>query len=103
VNQFTSIENARVKIEAWRIDYNAHWPHSSLGHRAPAEIVRPQHTAGTIEKAGCPGGELSAIGSNVIRPGRPDSACLLDGKAHLRKPPLSLPKRRDRAKISPSR
>ena len=29
VHQFTSIEDARKKIEAWRIDYNQRRPHSS--------------------------------------------------------------------------
>jgi putative transposase len=39
VHQFTSIEDARTKIEAWRIDYNARRPHSSLGHLTPNEFV----------------------------------------------------------------
>jgi putative transposase len=39
VHQFTSIEDARAKIEAWRIDYNARRPHSSLGHLTPNEFV----------------------------------------------------------------
>lgn len=28
VTQFLSIEDARAKIEAWRIDYNDHRPHA---------------------------------------------------------------------------
>ncbi len=55
VNQFTSIEDARGKIEAWRIDYNHHQPHGSLGHRTPAEFVRQHHTNGTTEKVACSG------------------------------------------------
>jgi putative transposase len=47
VNQFASIEDARAKIEAWRIDYNHNRPHGSLGHRTPAEFVRQHHTTGT--------------------------------------------------------
>jgi putative transposase len=39
-NQFLSIEDARRKIEAWRIDYNLHRPHSALGHRSPQEYLR---------------------------------------------------------------
>lgn len=50
VNQFTSIEEARAKIEAWRIDYNQHRPHGSLGHRTPAEFVRQRHTTGITEE-----------------------------------------------------
>ena len=29
-HQFLSIDDARSKIEAWRVDYNLHRPHSSL-------------------------------------------------------------------------
>jgi len=45
-NQFLSIEDARSKIEAWRMDYNHHRPHSSLGQRSPAEHLE-RATAGT--------------------------------------------------------
>lgn len=38
-NQFLSIDDARCKIEAWRIDYNELRPHSSLGHRSPKEYL----------------------------------------------------------------
>jgi putative transposase len=39
VHQFHSLEDARDKIEAWRIDYNQHRPHSSLGHLTPSEYA----------------------------------------------------------------
>ena len=39
-NQFLSIEDARCKIEAWRVDYNLHRPHSSLDHLTPGEYLR---------------------------------------------------------------
>lgn len=35
---FTSLEDARRTIEAWRIDYNRERPHSSLGYRTPEEV-----------------------------------------------------------------
>lgn len=38
-NWFTDLRDAREKIERWRIDYNNHRPHSSLGNRTPAEYV----------------------------------------------------------------
>lgn len=42
---FTSLDDARQTIEAWRIDYNQQRPHSSLGYRTPeevhAQLVRP--------------------------------------------------------------
>ena len=50
VHQFTSIDDAKAKIEAWRIDYNQHRPHSSLGHRTPNEFMRQQQFTGTTEK-----------------------------------------------------
>jgi putative transposase len=39
VHQFTSIEDAKRKIEAWRIDYNQRRPHGSLGHLTPNEFA----------------------------------------------------------------
>ena len=39
VHQFVSMQDARAKIEAWRIDYNRHRPHSSLGNLTPNEFV----------------------------------------------------------------
>ena len=50
VHQFTSIDDAKAKIEAWRIDYNQHRPHSSLGQRTPNEFMRQQQFTGTTEK-----------------------------------------------------
>jgi putative transposase len=40
VHQFVSLEDAQAKIEAWRVDYNQHRPHSSLGHLTPREFRR---------------------------------------------------------------
>jgi putative transposase len=42
-NWFLSLEDARLKCEAWRVDYNEVRPHSSIGHRAPMELA---HAAG---------------------------------------------------------
>jgi putative transposase len=39
-NQFLSIEDAKRKIEAWRVDYNVHRPHSGLGNVSPAEWMK---------------------------------------------------------------
>ena len=35
-----SIEQARRKTEAWRIDYNEHRPHGALGHLTPSEYAK---------------------------------------------------------------
>ena len=39
VHPFVSLEDAREKIEAWRLDYNQQRPHSALGHLTPSEFV----------------------------------------------------------------
>jgi putative transposase len=36
---FVSLHDARQKIEAWRIDYNEHRPHGSLGNLTPREFT----------------------------------------------------------------
>ena len=36
---FVSLHDARQKIEAWRIDYNEHRPHTSLRMRTPAAFA----------------------------------------------------------------
>ena len=41
-NWFTSLSDARRKIEAWRLDYNRERPHSSLDYLAPEEFARKQ-------------------------------------------------------------
>ena len=38
VNWFLSIEDARAKIESWRMEYNEFRPHSSLGGRPPSPL-----------------------------------------------------------------
>ena len=42
-NLFFSIEDARRKLEAWRVDYNTVRPHSSLGDRSPSELLEAHH------------------------------------------------------------
>lgn len=41
-NWFLSLEDARAKIEAWRIDYNEYRPHSSLANLTPKEFCQQQ-------------------------------------------------------------
>jgi putative transposase len=36
VNWFLSLDDARQKIEAWRLEYNDWRPHSSLGNQTPS-------------------------------------------------------------------
>jgi putative transposase len=51
VHQFTSIEDARTKIEAWRVDYNQRRPHSSLGHLTPNEYAQQRQLTRAAEAA----------------------------------------------------
>jgi putative transposase len=51
VHQFTSIEDARAKAEAWRVDYNQRRPHSSLGHLTPNEFVAQRQVLRTAAEA----------------------------------------------------
>ena len=39
-NWFTSLRDARRKIESWRQDYNQQRPHSSLNYLPPLEFAR---------------------------------------------------------------
>lgn len=49
-NVFISLHDARQKIEAWRMDYNKHRPHGSLGNLTPQEFA--EHAAQTgLQKA----------------------------------------------------
>jgi putative transposase len=41
-NWFTSLSDARRKVEDWRQDYNQQRPHSSLNYLPPAEFARQQ-------------------------------------------------------------
>ncbi len=38
-NQFLTLQDARTRIESWRIDYNTERPHSSLNGLTPAEYA----------------------------------------------------------------
>ena len=39
-NWFLNLADARRKIEAWRMEYNAERPHSSLAYRTPEEYAK---------------------------------------------------------------
>ena len=61
-NWFTSLQDARWKIEVWRRDYNEQRPHSALQYRTPAEFARasgalsfPLSGADTAERKRHPG------------------------------------------------
>src|SRR6516162_1228414 len=47
---FWSIEDAKIKLDAWRADYNTTRPHSGLGNLAPAAFPRAAVRSITNEK-----------------------------------------------------
>jgi transposase InsO family protein len=40
IEEFANLAEARIVVEAWRIEYNTYRPHSSLGGLTPAEFKR---------------------------------------------------------------
>lgn len=55
VHQFASLAEAQAILDAWRVDYNHHRPHGSLGHLTPSEFVSQCQEERTVEKALCSG------------------------------------------------
>ena len=47
---FVSVEDARKKIEDWRIDYNKNRPHSSLGNLTPNTFLAGWRQSQQVEK-----------------------------------------------------
>lgn len=43
---FMSLDDARLKMDAWRRDYNEVRPHSAIGHKAPIELMNCSGAAG---------------------------------------------------------
>ncbi|MEV1653851.1 transposase, partial [Pseudomonas aeruginosa] len=41
---FCSLAEARIRIAAWRRDYNEHRPHSAIGNLTPAEFAASWRT-----------------------------------------------------------
>ena len=65
VHRFTSIEDAKAKIEAWRIDYNQRRPHSS---RTPdTERVRRNMSGSPGRRRRVSLRRLSRFGTNVTQ------------------------------------
>ena len=51
-NWFTSLEDAKMKIEAWRKDYNEHRPHSSWGTKHRGDSRRTGSYLGPQKRRG---------------------------------------------------
>ena len=73
---FTSLPDARRKIEAWRRDYNEQRPHSALAYRTPSEFAQasgalslPLGTVDIAERKRCQGFPAAAGGGRGTPPG----------------------------------
>jgi putative transposase len=77
LHQFTSIEDARAKIEAWRVDYNQRRPHSSLGHLTPNEFAHLLFALGDSRGVGAsdsgPGGASGSDDDATLHASEPSS------------------------------
>ena len=51
-NWFLSLDDAKEKIETWRMEYNQYRPHSSLNDLTPEEFYREHQQAGNLEFTG---------------------------------------------------
>jgi putative transposase len=72
---FTSLPEARRLIEAWRLDYNEHRPHTSLRMRTPAAFaaarpfVKRQQPVAAVPDAAPPPDAVAAIGTPMLSGG----------------------------------
>jgi putative transposase len=57
---FVSLDDARRKIERWRIEYNRERPHSSLGHLTPEEFAAKNNTSSAIARTAWPADQALA-------------------------------------------
>src|SRR4029079_12911158 len=53
VHQFASLAEAQAILDVWRVDYNHHRPHTSLGHLTPSEFVTQRQDERTAEEIIC--------------------------------------------------
>ncbi len=68
---FVSLHDARQKIEAWRIDYNEHRPHGSLGDLTPREFAEQAIQTGMQEAPNFQHGVVSSFQGRVSQRQKP--------------------------------
>ena len=64
---FGSLLEARVIIEAWRIEYNGLRPHSSLGHPTPDEFAAKEGSSRLRSGSALPPSRRTD-GNNIVKP-----------------------------------
>ena len=57
---FLSLDDARSKIEIWRIAYNRERPHSSLGNLTPEEFAAKNQMSSAIARTAWPANPMLA-------------------------------------------
>jgi putative transposase len=55
---FISLDDARNKIEKWRVEYNRERPHSSLGNLAPEEFAAKHQMSAAVARSAWPADEM---------------------------------------------
>ncbi len=60
---FVSLDDARNKIEKWRVEYNRERPHSSLGHLTPGEFVAKNQMSSAVARTAWPAAEQELAGA----------------------------------------
>lgn len=72
-NWFVDLRDAQDRIEAWRLDYNAVRPHSSLGYLPPVEFA---HRTAALRSPTAPSAPLLAPAPALLVPEDPRGATL---------------------------
>ena len=72
-NWFVDLRDAQDRIEAWRVDYNAVRPHSSLGYLTPVEFA---HRAAALRSPTAPSAPLLGPAPALLVPENPRGATL---------------------------
>jgi Integrase core domain len=72
---FVSLDDARRKIEQWRIEYNQERPHSSLGYLTPEEFAAKNQMSSAIARTAWPADQelASALRRAPASDPKPDS------------------------------
>ena len=66
---FVSLDDARNKIERWRVEYNRERPHSSLGNLTPEEFAAKHQMSSAIARTARPAAELEL--ADAVQRARP--------------------------------
>jgi putative transposase len=60
---FVSLDDARSKIEKWRVEYNRERPHSSLGNLTPEEFAAKNQMSSAVARTAWPAADQELAGA----------------------------------------